>query len=280
MNYLEDYYNNHDEDSRLASRHGQVEYITTQKCIHDCIRDISAERILEIGAGTGRYSIALYREGFDVTALELIEHNIGRLREKLAEAEPGSPGRITVLKGNALDLSALDDNSFDVTLMLGPMYHLYTRSDKLRALSEAVRVTRPGGCLLVAYCMNEATVIQYVFGQNKLDEIMNAHMLTDDWHCVSEPRDLFEMIRTEEIAELDRELPVERISLIATDGATNYMKDFIDSMDEETFGRWVEYHLSICGRGDLIGASHHTLDIMKKKITDGNGTGAAAGDIG
>ena len=259
MNYLEDYYNNYDEEGRLLSKHGQVEYITTQKYIHDCIHDISAKRILEIGAGTGRYSIALAREGFDVTAVELVEHNINQLKQKLEGSET-----ITVRQGNALDLSAFKNNSFDITLLLGPMYHLYSKSEKLAALSEAVRVTRSGGYILVAYCMNEPTVIQYVFGQNKLSEVLDFHMLTDDWHCISEPKDLFEMIRTEEIEALDREIPAERIRLVATDGATNYMRERVDSMDDKTFDKWIEYHLTICERQDLIGASHHTLDILKK----------------
>ena len=260
MNYLEEYYNNYNEEGRLLSQHGQVEYITTQKYIHDCIREVSAKRILEIGAGTGRYSIALAREGFDVTAVELIPHNIDLLKQKLNGTE-----QINVLQGNALDLSCLEDNCFDITLVLGPMYHLYSKQEKVRALGEAVRVTRPGGYILTAYCMNEPTVIQYVFAQNKLSEILDFHMLTDDWHCISEPKDLFELIRTEEIEELDQTVCADRIRLVATDGATNYMRSFIDGMDTETFMKWMEYHFTICERQDLIGASHHTLDILRKQ---------------
>lgn len=267
MNYLEDYYNSIDEENRLLSRHGQVEYITTQKYIHDCLREISARKILEIGAGTGRYSVALAKEGFEVSAVELVEHNIKLLKQKLDGTE-----KIRVLQENALDLSMLEDSCFDLTLLLGPMYHLYSKTEKIQALSEAVRVTRAGGYILVAYCMNEATIIQYVFGQHKLKEVLDNHMLTADWHCISEPKDLFEMIRTEEIAELNREVDVERIKLIATDGATNYLRELIDQMDEETFGKWVEYHLSVCERPDLIGASNHSLDILRKLDKTNNGS--------
>lgn len=259
MDYLENYYSNYREDDRLTVRHGQVEYLTTMKYIREALGDGSGKSILEVGAATGRYSVALAREGYPVTAVELIRHNIGILRSKLSGEEP-----ITVLQGNALDLSFLPDNSYDLTLLLGPMYHLYTREDKLKALSEAVRVTKPGGFLMVAYCMNEPTVIQYVFGLNRLQEVLDHHMLTEDWHCISEPKDLFELIRSEEIADLDRELKVRRIKLVATDGATNYMRELIDGMDQETFDKWMAYHLTICERQDLIGASHHTLDILQK----------------
>ena len=89
-----------------------------------------------------------------VTAVELIKHNLEILRSKLDGAEP-----ITVIQGNALDLSCFADNLFDLTMLLGPMYHLYTKEDKLRALSEVVRVTKTGGHIMVAYCMNEPTII-------------------------------------------------------------------------------------------------------------------------
>lgn len=260
MNYLEEYYNNYNEDGRLLSRHGQVEYLTTMKYIKECLEGSTNPNILEVGAGTGRYSVVLAKQGLKVTAVELIEHNLEVLKSKLDGTEP-----ITALQGNALNLSIFSDNSFDLTMLLGPMYHLYSKEEKLQALSEAVRVTKPGGYILVAYCMNEPTIIQYVFGLNNLHEVMELNMLTSDWHCISEPKDLFEMVRTEDIAELDAAVPIKRIKLVATDGATNYKREFIDTMDDETFNKWIDYHFTICERQDLIGASHHTLDILKKK---------------
>ena len=259
MNYLEEYYNAYDEEGRLLSRHGKVEYLTTMKYIEECLEGVSNPDIIEIGAGTGRYSVTLAKRGLRVTAVELVEHNLEILRSKLDGTEP-----ITVMPGNALDLSMFPDNSFDLTMLLGPMYHLYTKEEKLRALSEAVRVTKSRGFILVAYCMNEPTVIQYVFGMNHLHEVMNLNMLTTDWHCISEPKEVFELVRTEDIAELNAAVPVKRIKLVATDGATNYKREYIDAMDDETFGKWIDYHFAICERQDLIGASHHTLDILQK----------------
>ena len=259
MNDLERYYNDYDEEGRLLSRHGQVEYRTTMKVIRESLAGLADPEVLEVGAGTGRYSVTLAKQGLRTTAVELISHNLEQLKAKLDGTEP-----IEVFQGNALDLSFLADGRFDLTMLLGPMYHLYTKEDKLRALSEAVRVTKPGGRILVAYCMNEPTVIQYVFGMNHLHEVMELNMLTPDWHCVSEPKELFELVRTEDIAALNAGFPVEREKLVATDGATNYLREYIDALDDETFGKWLDYHFAICERQDLIGASHHTLDVLRK----------------
>lgn len=260
MSHLEEFYNLCDEEGRLLSRHGQVEYLTTMKYIHECLEGITDPSILEVGAGTGRYSVALAREDYRVTAVELVARNLEILKAKLDGTEP-----IRAMQGNALELSFLPDNAFDMTMLLGPMYHLYTREDKIRALSEAVRVTKPGGYILTAYCMNEPTVINYAFRTKHLQDLLDRNMIRPDWHLGSDPAEVFDLIRTEEIASLDAEIPVERVKLIATDGATNYQREMVDEMDDETFGRWLEYHFSICERQDLIGASHHTLDILRKK---------------
>ena len=257
MSLFDEYYNSRDEEKRLLSQHGQVEYLTTMKYIHECISQINSPDILEVGAGTGRYSVALAKEGYSVTAVELVQHNLDVLRSKLNGTES-----ITAIQGNALDLSSLRDRSFDLTMLLGPMYHLYTLEDKIQAMSEAVRVTKPGGYILVAYCMNEPTIIQYVFLGNHLDEATNT-LLTDDWHCKSEPKEIFELVRTEDISLLNSRFPLDRIKLVATDGASHYLSGFIDGMDRETFAKWMEYHFATCERQDLIGASNHTLDILK-----------------
>lgn len=262
MGYIEEYYNSYDEDARLLSKHGRVEYLTTMKYIKECLSGIADPSIIEIGAGTGRYSVTLAKQSYKVTAIDLVQKNIDVMRSKLDGTED-----INVMQGNAIDLSCIKDDTFDLTMLLGPMYHLYTKEDKLRALSEAVRVTRPGGHILVAYCMNESTVIQYIFGMANPPKTSGEEMfdkVTKDWRCMSLEEELFEMTRTEEIAELDSHLPVERIKLIATDGATNYNRHVVDGMDDEMFEKWVSFHFATCERQDLVGASNHTLDILRK----------------
>ena len=141
--YLNTFYQNTDEDSRLTTRYGMVEYLTTMRYIQKYLQPNA--RILEIGAATGRYSHALAREGYQVDAVELLEHNIEIFRRNTLPEEP-----VTVTQGNATDLHPFPDNAYDLTLLLGPRYHLFTEEDKLQALSEAIRVTKPGGVIFAA----------------------------------------------------------------------------------------------------------------------------------
>ena len=155
------FYAQADEDSRLQrSRHGQLEYAVTMHYI----RRFAAPgaRVLEVGAGTGRYSIALAREGMDVSAVELAESNLEILRKNSRGIS-----NLRAFQGDATDLSRFEDDCFDVTLVLGPMYHLYEKEEVHLAIDETIRVTKKDGVLRFAFLS--------VFG------IMYANYLKGNW---------------------------------------------------------------------------------------------------
>lgn len=251
------FYNTIHEEERLRDKHGQIEFRTTMKYIHDFLK--RGMRVLEIGAGTGRYSLSLAKEGYEVDAVELVEHNIEIFRSKMQ-----GENRVRIIQGNAVDLSAYQNETFDITLSLGPMYHLFDEASKRRALEEAIRVTKKNGIIFVAYCMNEATLIQYCFQRETIWEDRKKGLLSEDFHWTANENDAFSLMRSDEIKTLTQGYPVERIGLIASDGATRYMDDIVDDMSDELFELYFQYHLSVCERQDLIGASNHSLDILRK----------------
>ncbi|MBR4887626.1 MAG: class I SAM-dependent methyltransferase [Clostridia bacterium] len=256
--YLQAYYENYDEDGRLLTRHGQVEFTTTLHYVEKYLRP--GMRVLEIGAGTGRYSHTLAQKGFRVDAVELLDHNIEIFRQN---TQPGEP--VTVTRGNATDLSAFGDNTYDLTLVLGPMYHLFTQEEKLQALSEAVRVTKPGGVVFAAYCMGDASIVAYGFVRGKIHEIIEKCMLNPEtFETFSHPWDIFELYRTEDIKALREQFDVTPLHLLATDGYANHMRSTLAEMDKDTFALFLRYHLATCERPDMLGYSNHTLDIFKK----------------
>ncbi len=257
--YLNNYYQNYDEENRLSSRHGSIEYLTTMRYIEKYLRPDS--RILEIGAATGRYSHALAREGYRVDAVELLEHNIELFRRNTLPDEP-----ITITQGNATDLHTFPGNTYDLTLLLGPMYHLFTEEDKLKALSEAIRVTKPHGVIFAAYCMADPTVLTYGFIRGEIHNIIEKCMVDPQtFKAFSKPWDIFELHRKEDIDKLRNAFPVKQLHFVATDGYANHMRPTLESMDDETFQLYLRYHFATCERGDMIGISHHTLDIFRKE---------------
>ncbi len=253
---LIEYYNKFNEEKRLLRRHGNVEYITSMKYIHEYLKEFNNPKIIDIGAGCGIYSIALSREGYDVTAIELVKHNLRVIEKK--------SNRVKAYQGNALDLSRFSSNSFDFTLLFGPMYHLCTKEEKLKALNEAKRITKIGGIIMVAYCMNDYCIIKHGFRDNFIKDALKSGNVDANYHVVSKEDDLYSVVRLEEIDELNNLSHLERIKIIAPDGAANYMRDILNKMDAETYQKFIEYNLSICERKDMIGASAHTVDILRK----------------
>ncbi len=255
---LKQFYESYDEDNRLTSRHGSVEYLTTMRYIERYLRP--GMKILEIGAGTGRYSHALARQGYLVDAVELLEHNIDIFKANTHSAE-----RVTITQGNATDLSAFDDDTYDITLLLGPMYHLFTEEEALAALGEAVRVTKKGGVVFAAYCGNDATILQFCFLRGMLkNEHYRALVDPVTFKAASDPLDLFALHRPEEIAALRSRFAVTPLHLVATDGYANYMRDALAHMDEALFTTYLSYHFATCERQDMLGYSNHYLDIFQK----------------
>ena len=261
LGYLSRYYSTRcDEDARLTTRHGQVEYLTTMRYIEKHARP--GMKILEIGAATGRYSLTLARMGYDVTAIELVQHNINIFKKKL---RPGD--KIDLQQGNALDLSRFEDNTFDMTLLLGPMYHLYTKEDQTRALEEALRVTKPGGLLYAAYVLSDMAILESGIQHKNWfwDYLEDGHIEPETYVCKSYPSDLFMLYRREDIDALTAPLPCERLHYAATDGAAQLLKDSLAKMTPAQFAKFMDYHYFLCERPDVTGMSNHSLDVLRKK---------------
>ena len=264
MNEIEQYYNKFNEDKRLLSRHGRVEFYVTYTYIQRHLSAVLDERkcaksdikIMDIGAGTGAYCIPLAEEGYTVSAVEMVKHNLGILKKKTT--------LVDARQGNACNMKKYADDTFDVTLLFGPMYHLFSHEDKIKALSEAKRITKPGGVIFVAYVMNEYGVITYCFKERHIREIMENHRLTEDFHTVSQVENLYDYVRIEDINKLNQQCRLKRKMIISPDGAADYMRQYLNKLDEEEFQYFLDYQLSICERQDLIGAGAHTVDILIK----------------
>ena len=255
---LNQFYENYDENGRLLTRVGNVEFVTTMHFLDKYLTP--GARILEVGAATGRYSHTLARKGYRVDAVELVQHNIDVFHSL---TQPGED--VTIRRGNALDLSVFADNTFDLTLVLGPMYHLFDESERRQALREAVRVTKKGGVIFAAYCMLDASILRYGFAERELLSLIRDDRLDlNDFSQIHSRLDYFCLDRKEQIDALRTGLGVTQLHFVAAEGYAKHMDAALADMDEETYRLFLRYHLSTCERADMVGISHHTIDIFRK----------------
>ncbi len=257
LEFMNSFYNQIEEDVRLSrSRQGQMEYITTMNYIHRFAKDNC--RILEIGAGTGRYSIALAKEGYDVTAVELVERNLEVLKKNSEGLE-----NIQAHQGDALDLNRFENDAYDVTLVFGPMYHLYDTEDVHKAIDEAIRVTKKDGVILVAFLSAYAIMYDDYF-QNNFAEGFKFNF-TEECKTKHFEEQLFTGYDIVEFEQLFEKKDVGYITTVAADSVLELAEGRADfGMTEEDFKSFVKYHLAICEKREMLGCSSHLLYICKK----------------
>ncbi len=250
---LNAYYNKFNEDKRLKTRHGLVEYTVTMKYIEEVLKKYENPKILDLGAGCGAYSIPL-SEYYDVTSLELVKHNL-KVIEKNSK-------NIKLIHGNATNLSMLIDNTYDVILIFGPMYHLISKEEKIKCLMEAKRVLKPNGTILISYIMNEYAIIRHGFKDRHILEEMDR--IDNSFHIISKDDDLYSYVRIEDIDELNKLTNLKRVKIISQDSLVNYLREYINKLSDEEFNLFIKYQLSICERYEILGLSAHILDILKE----------------
>lgn len=259
LSLIERHYNKHKEDLRLQRRHGIVEYTVSMHYIHKYLEEMgekSGIKILDVGAGTGRYTIALKNEGYDAEAVELVQHNIDVMKKNDAE--------VRVRKGDARDLSFLPDETYDMVILFGPLYHLPSEEDKVKALSEAKRVTKRGGLILVAYLMNDYSILTYCFAENRMSKLMESGFVDEEFHVRTPEGELYDYVRIEDADRLNKKVGLERQLVFSPEGASDFMRTQLNYMTDENFELFIRYQIQMSARSEVVGAGSHIVDVVKK----------------
>ena len=256
-NAVIDFYTRIDEDGRLLRKSRMPEYLNTMRYIEKYLTPDA--KIIEIGAGTGRYSFALAEMGYDVTAVDLTPHHVEIMKEKVKPHH-----KIKIYEGNACDLSAFESEIYDIVLLLGPMYHLFTEEDKHKALSEAIRIAKKGGVIYVSYCNNDTCIYKF-FYTGRILKYLDKGMIKEDYHTVSSMPEVFELYRKSDIDELMKKYPVKRLHFVGVDMLSYLYDDKLDNLNDREFEEYMKFLYNLCEREDCVGLSIHMLDVFRKE---------------
>lgn len=259
-----EYYAKFDEDKRLLSQNiTRIEFDTTLSILEPYIN--SASHLTELGAATGRYSLHYAQQGMNVTAVELVPELVEQLNDN-AESQSLA---LAVYEANAINVSFIKNNTQDIVLILGPLYHIQSRFEREAVLKEANRILKPNGVVAIAYISR--FFVAGLLAKMSSSLVVSAALseLYDNGLVSSSEVDPFfrtgYFAKPSEIEGLANETGFSVEKHIATDGFVRFIGQEVNQLNEEQYQTWLKYHLSTCSEPSLLGSSNHGLVIAKKR---------------
>ncbi|NLD33652.1 MAG: class I SAM-dependent methyltransferase [Clostridiales bacterium] len=235
------------EEERLRSQAGQVEFVTTVRAIEQGLKP--GDRMLDLGAGTGAYSLHFAAKGHPVCAVELAGRNVAVMRGRIREGMD-----IDLRQGSALDLSPYADASFDIVLLFGPLYHLQDAQDRAQCLREAKRVLKPDGRLFAAFIHHD--MIPYTESMFNPAWFSGGSYDHETFRLEDFPFVFFTLSECRAMLE-GAGFAIRRA--IAADGLSELMADAINRMDADSYAQYLRWHLLRSEDPAFVGASNHLL---------------------
>jgi ubiquinone/menaquinone biosynthesis C-methylase UbiE len=263
------YYENAPEHERLRTGPSQLEFDRTKELLRDRLPELPAT-ILDIGGGPGPYALWLAELGYEVHLIDpvgsLIEHAQTFSR---AAARPVKSCSI----GDARSLQ-WKSNSVDAVLELGPLYHLVEHADRLRALTEAFRVLRPGGLVFAAAISWFASALDGLSRDLFADEAFRTivtHDLKDGIHR-NDTRNLgyfttAKFHRPEELKEEFSRAGFENVEVFGIEGPGWLFPDFNERWnDTRRRNDLMTVARSLESEPSIQGVSAHLLAVGKRPL--------------
>ncbi len=241
------------EDTRLnRSPAARIEFLTTVRYIEKYLK--AGDKILDIGAGAGEYSLYFAKNGYDVSALELADNNIKAFQKKITPDL-----KLDLVQGNALDLSRYEDNTFDIVLLFGPLYHLRKEEDRAQCIKEAKRVCKKDGTLFFAFINNDMVILtELCYNKEYLKENTYDH---ETFKVEDFP---FVFFTVDQCREMLTKNGVKLLHEVATDGVSEMIEDRINELDAESYNQFLRYHFYSCEKPEMLGHSNHLLFVGKE----------------
>jgi SAM-dependent methyltransferase len=262
---IEAYYNNSSEGEHTRLERHQLEHDLTWRYLDGYLPP--AGKILEIGAATGRYTLELARRSYRVTAVDLSAALLDVCRVNLEQANLGEQVRLVVADVRRLEQAA--DNDYDAVLLMGPLYHLVEKDDRVRALQEAVSRLRSGGILFSAWISRYGIMAdvlkdtpEWIEDQTHVKSILESGRRPAHY-----PKGGFRgyFARVEEIAPLHENLGLETLVLAGVEPVISADDGSYNKLSGEQRRLWLDLLYEISTEKSILGASRHLLYIGRKR---------------
>lgn len=255
----------HREWARLDER--RIEFGITSLALHEFLPAPPA-RVIDIGSGPGRYAIALARQGYTVSLLDV---SAACLAVAEQEALRAGVSFERVEHGSATALDSFPDASCDAALLLGPLYHLKRQSERELAVSEALRVLRPGGVLFTAF-LSRFSAVRYAaktrpqqfLDDPQLLESILAHGVGESVRADAAFLNSCYFADPTAVSPFMERCGAQTLQLIGCEGVVSEVEEQLNTLGAADLDRWVALNYQLGKRPELVAASAHVLHVGQK----------------
>jgi SAM-dependent methyltransferase len=251
------------EQSRLDEH--QLEYDLTWLYLDQYLP--SQGSILEIGAGTGRYTLELAKRGYALTAVDMSPALLESCKMNLAQA--GLESQVRLVLADARDLGEVVERDFDAVLLMGPLYHLIVEADRVLALKGAYDRLREGGVIFSSFISRYGImgdlirdIPDWIEDGPEVRSFLANGRRPDDY-----PRGGFRgyFAQVSEIAPLHEALGFETLTLAGVEPGISADDESYNVLQGKQRQLWLDLLYEISTEMSIIGASRHLLYIGQKK---------------
>jgi SAM-dependent methyltransferase len=249
-------YLNENQETRFTEPANEIESITTIEYVQRFVNENT--KFLEIGCGCGFYSLYFAKIAQKVIGIDLMQHHIDIFNQRISEKKLHN--NTIAICGDALDLSCLEGNSFDVVCSFGPWYHL-NKQDRKKSLEQIIGLCKANGIIVIAYINPIPTFIRRsIYRQN----FMNADSIDMMIRKCKDPDNVFTFCTPSEIEKVVSEYGLEILHNIGADGNVGHLKDFYNGLSIDDRKVWMDFHFATCEEPSILGMSLHAFIICKK----------------
>jgi 2-polyprenyl-3-methyl-5-hydroxy-6-metoxy-1,4-benzoquinol methylase len=266
MSKVEAYYDENAvrELERLNTHYSRVEFETTNYLIEKHFP--KSGKILDIGAGPGRYALPLAEKGYDLTLMDISKQELilaeKRFKDHSLTAE--------YLHVSATDLDHIEDESYDGILLLGPMYHLHDLHVRLKVLHDVRRILKDGGTAVIAYINTLGVLKSSVFECPDAFESIKTleHYLSGDLKLSHEESFTTAYFTTPELAL--EEIKASNLNILTYAGAESFLSGMHMEMDKlyhtskDLYENYLNMACTCCEKPEYRNATEHLTIVVRK----------------
>ncbi|MBN1777376.1 MAG: methyltransferase domain-containing protein [Clostridiales bacterium] len=244
---------------------GRPEFIVTCRFLDRYIRP--GNRVLDIGGGPGRYALYLAEKGCEVTLLDLSPANVRFAADKATEQGL----KLCAVEGDARTADETMQGTFDHVLLMGPLYHLQTEEDRIRAVNASLRLLKPGGLFYASFINLYSGLIyamkhepECVLDQDKETLAYLRAILNDDSFTGHLFTHAF-FVKPSEILPFMARFPLDKLHFFAQEGVTAPCELTIMAQPKAVVDAWLDLSETLSEREELHPMAEHLMYIGRKR---------------